>query len=360
MIFKNISFKNFRNLNDSIIEFYKDNNIFKGFNGQGKTNILEALYIISFGSSFRTKSLKNCIKEGFDSFTLKSLVEVNSITHKIECFFSSNKRIIKIDDRVIRDRKELIYTIPCIIFTHDDLDIVVGEMDLKRRYFDQSISLYDEVYFDDILNYKNILKKRNEALKLKDYNILDIYDLKLAKLGFQIMKKRETSINESNLILSDLYKKISLTDDNVYLKYSKSFKNCNSEEDIIDYLKSKRENDKENFTTTVGIHRDRIKIMVNNDRDINTYGSTGQLRLISLILKLSQLKYYKRKTTLSPILLLDDVLLELDYKKRETFISLIEESSQNFYTFLPVEQYMNENINVKIFNIKEGIISENS
>lgn len=355
MYFKSISFKNFRNIKDSILPCSENHNIFVGLNGQGKTNLLEAIYILSFGSSFRTKSLKDCITHGKDFFTLKALFfDKNNEKKIIECSYINKKRIIKINNKIIIDRKELFYNIPCIVFSHSDMFIVNGEMEEKRRYFNQSISLYDSLYFDDIRRYNRLLKQRNTLIKENNTDLLSIYNDKLSTLGLYIMEKRENSIKESNKILSLLYKKISNTDDEVFIEYKPSWK-TNKKEDIIKMLESKLDQDLILKTTTTGIHRDKFIIKA-NDKDFNSVASTGQLRLVSLILKLAQLHYYYKKTNLIPLLLIDDVLLELDHNKREAFLTSIDKINQVFYTFLPEEKYINiEKLDLtKVFNIKNG------
>ena len=357
MKFKSLSLFNFRNIKTNNIVFNSNDIIFKGINAQGKTNILEAIYAISFGSSFRTNNSKDMIKFNENGLHIVAKLIDEEDELKID-YYLKNKRQIFINDKTLADRKDLIYKFTSIIFSHEDINFVKGDPEDRRKFFNQTFSLLNVDYFDYLRDYKYILKQRNAALKEEMNYMLDLYDSKLAKYGLYIMNERKNRIEEFNKIFPLIYNKISLDNKQIYIKYKSSWSDFNSEEEIKEYLKNRQEKDIILKTTTSGVHRDQFIIMDENGPFINT-ASTGQLRLASLILRLAQSKYYFEKTQIKPILLIDDVLLELDSDKRKRFLSLLDNYSQAFYTFLPNEIYYSEGSkNYEIYDVKDGLIEK--
>ena len=170
MPFLSLSLYHFRNLQDDKIDLSSKEVYFVGENGQGKTNILEALYYSAYGSSFKTHIDGQIIKYGKKNFAVNSLYNnEKSNTQQIHIAFENNKKIIEKNGKRIRDRKDLINTIPCVLFSHDDMQFTTGAPEVRRFFLDQSLSMYDSLYIDDIRNYKKVLKTRNLILKNKDY-----------------------------------------------------------------------------------------------------------------------------------------------------------------------------------------------
>ena len=207
MIIKKLVLNNFRNIRDREIDTSAKQIILTGENGQGKTNLLEAIYILCYGNSFRTQNLKEAVSYGQDSFRLCSVFEDNQgLERKAEIIFEETGKKIRLDNKEIRDRKELIYCLPCIVFSHDDIEFVRGEPENRRRFFDQTMTMYDPVFFDDLRRYKLILKQRNAAIKDQRLSLLDIYDEKLASYGIQIMKARRSVCSSfSSLFVQHLH-----------------------------------------------------------------------------------------------------------------------------------------------------------
>lgn len=335
---------------------------FVGENGQGKSNLLESLYYVSYGSSFRTHLENQIIKEGQQNFSVGALYKnEEQSTQQIRIIFDKGKKIIEKNGKRIHDRKELINTIPCVLFCHSDMKFATGEPENRRFFLDQSLSMYDSMYIDDLRNYKKILKSRNLILKEKNYEMLDIYDKQLAQKGLEIQKKRKNTIWQFNEIFGKLYEQISGIS-GVSINYYPSWKEIKqevgikfpTEDDIIYYLKEKREQDKIMGTSLSGPHRDRILFVKDGQNFINT-ASTGQCRLISLLLRVAQAVYYTRITGKKPVLLMDDVMLELDPDKRQKLTSMLPEYEQLFCTFLPGEPYERyKQSTTKVLFIKNG------
>ena len=166
MPFLNISFYNFRNLQNEKIDLISKEVYFVGENGQGKSNILESLYYCAYGNSFRTHYDGEIVKHGQKDFSIKALYQDSHESIKtINVYYENNKKRIEKNGKTIYDRKDLINTMPCILFCHDDMDFVTGDPGRKRFFIDQSLSLYDILYIDVIRKYRQILKSRNLLLK---------------------------------------------------------------------------------------------------------------------------------------------------------------------------------------------------
>ena len=187
---------------------------------------------------------------------------------------------------------------PCILFCHDDMDFVTGDPGRKRFFIDQSLSLYDVLYIDVIRKYKQILKSRNMILKDQKYEMLDVYDMQLVQCGLEIQKKRKVAIFKFNEIFTKLYNDITGIE-NVRMVYEPSWKEIEdgvskripSENEVLQIVQSKRDIDKVMNTTMSGPHRDKIKF-VKDGRDFVPIASTGQRRLVALLLRVSQAVFF--------------------------------------------------------------------
>ena len=353
MPFLSLSLYNFRNLENKTIDLLSKEVYFVGENGQGKSNLLEALYISSYASSFRTKTESELIKNGETEYSIRGFFrEETEKTTSINVSCKNGKKRIEKNGKQIKDRKELINAIPCVLFCHDDLEFSVGEPERRRFFIDQCLSMYDVVYIDFVRKYKQILKNRNIILKDEKYDLLEMYDISLVKEGLEIQNRRKKAIFKFNTIFTSLYKEISGIE-GVKIAYEPSWKSEN-ESEILDYLLSKREADKVMGTTMTGPHRDKIYFIKDGKNFIST-ASTGQRRLISLILRIAQATYYTEITGKNPILLMDDVLLELDPNKRQSVTALLPKYDQLFCTFLPGEPYEKyKHSTTRIYKIENG------
>ncbi len=355
MRFTSIDINNFRNISSAVVDTDGRDVVLKGTNGQGKTNFLEAVYMLSYASSFRTAHLSEVLMHGKDYFYLSGRYEDDyGEKGEVVVSFKDGKRTINLDGNQIRDRKELIYRFPSIVFSHEDMTILKGEPSDRRRFFDQTISLYSPMFLDDLRMYRNILEKRNASIKSGSYELLDIYDEKLASLGFEIMNMRKKEIDDFNGYFPDLFSKVSGTDEKLEVVYSPSWKDVDSVDGIIEILSSTRERDVKMQTTTSGIHRDRFNVVGKNGL-FSQYASTGQIRLCSLLFRLSEVKAFSKASGRKPIVLVDDVLLELDDVKRGRFLSVLDDYSQAFYTFLPHEGYFSsEHAKPITYRVEDG------
>lgn len=356
MKFKKVSLSNFRNISSASLETDAEDIVLTGMNGQGKTNFLEAIYILCYGSSFRTSHLKQAVMHGEEGFTLSADFENEyGETERITTSFYEGKRKILLDGKEITDRKELIYRFPCIAFTHEDIDFIKGEPDTRRRFFDQMMSLHSPLFFDNSRSYRIMLMQRNAAIKTNP-SLIHLYDERLASIGLDIMAARAAAIYDFNKIFPELFRKISGTDMELEIKYQPSWSDMTEKYEIVSYLESTEERDLKMSCTTSGIHRDRFSVMYGGI-PFSSIGSTGQIRLCSLLFRISESIYFSRMTGRKPVILLDDVLLELDDRKRSLLLSELSGYSQAFYTFLPREKYFDEGKKADFFAVENGRFS---
>ena len=361
MRFKELKYYNFRNIDNSSINTDCRNVILEGINGQGKTNILESVYLLSYGSSFRTGNSKEIITFNKDRVHIVGIaVSDDGLERKVEYVNQGGKRRILLDGKEIRDRKELIYNFPSIVFSHDDINFVKGEPEYRRRFFDQTFSMYNPVYLDSLRRYKTILMQRNAAIKARQSSLLSLYDERLAKYGLEVSREREEGVRMFNEIFPSLYKEISQTEKELSIRYQPSWRDLKSEDEVVNYLESTRERDMNLLTTSSGIHRDRFTVYDENG-PFSQSGSTGQIRLASLLFRLAEARFFIKMTGKKPVLLIDDVLLELDNVKRGNFLSLLNDYSQAFFTFLPDEKYFSsEKDEMLEYTVREGRVEKKS
>lgn len=357
MPFLSVSFTNFRNIANDTIDLLSREVYFIGDNGQGKSNLLESIYMSSYGNSFRTRNDAEMVKNGEDAYSIRSIFrDQQQHINRVSIIYQDGKKRIEKNAKNVLDRKELVDTIPCVLFSHEDLDFATGSPERKRFFIDQSLSMYDSSYIDVFRNYKKILKTRNNIVKEKSISLMDVLDAQLADTGFDVMNRRKSTIREFNQVFAHLYEDVTGIDD-VHIDYSPSWKET-TPESILIYLAEKRKYDLDMGMTMSGPHRDRIRFIRKGESFVPT-ASTGQRRLLSLLLRTAQASFYTKMTGRLPVLLMDDVMLELDPDKRQRFTAILPEYDQLFCTFLPGEPYERyKRTTTKMYTIIGGSWSE--
>jgi DNA replication and repair protein RecF len=329
----------FRNLADGEINTTGKDIFLVGENGQGKTNFLEALYFCSYASSFRGVRDGELVRTG-EKDCSASVKLIDSLHEQVQVKFENSKKSIQIDGKRTEDRKDLLEVAPCIVFCHEDMEFVAGPPERRRWFFDQSQSLYDPLYLDDLRRYRRALKIRNAILKegrgTPDISLLDAVDPQIAMYGLKLMEKREEAARRFSLTFGPLYEAVSGIED-IAVRYAPSWKE-NTPEKIGIFLEERREADIAAGLSLSGPHRDRY-IFTRRAAEFSGKASTGQRRLLALLLRIAQARRFSETTGRNPVLLLDDVLLELDPEKRRKFLSIMPDYDQAFYTFLPEEPY---------------------
>ena len=325
MWINNIKLVNFRNYDNKIIKLYKNINVFFGENAQGKTNILESIFLCSIGKSFRTSKERELIK-----FNEKnSLVEINyqkkDREGKIKIELGEKKQIY-LNGIKLKKLSELLGNINMVIFTPEDINILKGAPQNRRKFLDVMISQLRPNYMHLLTLYLKTLEQRNNYLKQikfehKDPSLLDIWDEKLVEYGIKIYEYRKNYIEKLYEHVKKIHKEITNEKEKIEINY---FSDANTRQNFINELKSRRKLDIIKGYTTKGIHRDDFMIYING-KEIQIYGSQGQNRTAILSLKLAELNVISEEIGENPILLLDDFMSELDSKRRKNFLERIKD-----------------------------------
>jgi DNA replication and repair protein RecF len=341
MGFLSSAYRSFRNLKDAEVDLEAPEVFLFGDNGQGKTNFIESLYLLCFGSSFRTRKDALLIRNGEESAMVRGRLQSDlSPARRVAVSLARDgKKEIRSDARVIHDRSELIESAPCIVFSHQDLEFVSGPPEMGRRFFNQTQSLFDPLLIDLLRSYRKILRSRNVLLKEHNTELLKAFDRNLAETGHRIQSRREAIVEEFNRTFGPLYARVSGHSAATAISYRPSWKPGSDVAAILGQLARTLQRDRSFETTTTGPHRDRF-VVTQDGRQFAPLASTGQVRLASLVLRVAQANFVAGKTGRRPILLLDDVLLELDAGRRDRFLGALPAYDQAFFTFLPDEQFL--------------------
>lgn len=343
----------FRNLVDDEVRTDSGDIFLVGENGQGKTNFLEAVYFCSYASSFRSVRDSDLLRNGEKDCAVLANLSEGSYS-RVSARIEAGKKTISLDGKRIEDRKILLSTIAPIVFCHDDMDFVSGTHERRRWFFDQSLSIYDAEYIDELRKYRKIVKTRNSVLKDGKEGMLEFLDAQMAGAGIELMKKRKTAADFFSKAFLPLYETVSGIS-GVSVRYAASWKSEKAE-DVVALLDERRESELSFGTSLSGPHRDRYAF-VKDGADFASKASTGQRRLLALLLRATQALRYSHATGKKPILLLDDVLLELDPEKRKRFLSVLPEYDQAFFTFLPEEPYERYlKADTLVYKVEAGVV----
>ena len=359
MYIKEIELKNFRNYEDLTLQFDENVNFIIGNNAQGKTNLLEGIYLSSIGKSFRTSKDNDMISFDKDFFKVKVKGQRELFPVEIDITLKKDSgKFIKVDGVNINKTSELMEKIYIVIFSPEDLKIVKDEPEKRRKFIDKELSILKPAYYNNLSNYKKVLLQRNTYLK--EYNIehsiLDIWDMQLSRYGAAVIKIRENFIEKLCEISKKIHSEITQGKENLEIKYSPNIENEeNLEEKIYDILKNSRENDIRLRTTTKGPHRDDIEFYI-NDINVRNFGSQGQQRTAALSLKLAEIDLIKEETGENAILLLDDVMSELDSTRQEFLVKTLSDI-QMFITTTEINDNLKNAVKKgKIYKVEKGKI----
>ena len=353
MFIENLALNNYRNYDNADINFSDGINILYGDNAQGKTNILEAIYMTATTKSHRGSKDKEIIEFGKDESHIRTELKKNDIGHRIDIHLRKNKsKGIAIDMIPIKRSADLFGMINIILFSPEDLSIIKNGPSERRRFMDMELCQLNRVYYNNLSTYNKILNQRNNQLKEdmygKNQDILDVWDSQLIDYGLKIIKERNNFINE---ISEEIHGHLTNDKESLKLIYDKNV----SENNFSIELCEKRNVDIRMMNTSVGPHRDDIIFMI-NDIDVRKFGSQGQQRTVALSLKLAEIELVKRIINDNPILLLDDVMSELDTKRRDALLSSIS-SIQTIITCTGYDDFIKERLNIdKIYKIEQGKI----
>lgn len=356
----NLKLQNFRNYDTQELSFSM-NNIIYGKNGMGKTNLVEAIYVLALTKTFRSNNEKIVIKEDKDITKIGGTIEDN-IKNKYEVIINKTGKKVKIDNNTYKKISDYISNIKVILFNPNDLQIIKDSPSIRRKLLNVSISQYNNQYLKILSNYNKILKQRNAYLKTMYINAntskkyLDILTDKLIDLGLEIYEYRKNYIENINLKINDIYKKISNIE-GINIEYISNYKDLTKEK-LLKKYKDSLDKDMILGMTKLGIHHDDLLFKINNN-DLKEYGSEGQQKNAIISYKLSEIEVFKEKIKKVPILILDDLFSELDEEKINNILNLIGSDVQTFITTTEIDKVNKNTIKKsKIFHLTESGIKE--
>lgn len=355
MYIKSLELKNYRNYESLCINISPGTNILYGDNAQGKTNILEALYLAGTTKSHRGSKDREIIQFDREEAHIRMMVERNGSTHKIDMHLKKNKsKGIAIDGVPIRKASELFGIVNIVFFSPEDLNIIKDGPAERRRFMDMELSQLDKVYVFNLMQYNKVLMQRNKLLKdiafrPDSMDTLDVWDMQLVRYGEEVIKGRTEFVIKLNDIVSRIHSKLSGGREELKIEYLPS---ADSGE-LGSCTASSRDKDIRFGATAYGPHKDDIIFYINGN-DVRKYGSQGQQRTAALSLKLAEIELVRQTINDTPILLLDDVLSELD-ENRQNFLMESMGDIQTVVTCTGLEEFINNRINLdKVFKVVNG------
>ena len=353
MHIKKIYLKNFRNYKIQEINLSNDINVFFGQNAQGKTNIVEAIFLCAMGKSFRTNKEKELIN--FDeNNTLVEIEYQKKDREGIIKYYIDQKKEIFINGIKAKKMSEILGNLNIVLFSPEDINILKDGPAQRRKFINMLISQLRPKYVYNYNMYFNVLEQRNNYLKkiennVFDENLLDIYDEKLADYGLIINKYRSEFIIKIKEKINNIHKNITEEKEEIKIKY---ISDCENKEIFLKKLKDNRNKDIERGYTTCGIQRDDIYFFINGKK-VDIYGSQGQQRTTILSLKLCELEIIKDEIDEEPVLLLDDFMSELDEKRKNNFLN----NMKNMQIIITcTEKLSRENLKLNEFKVDDGKI----
>lgn len=359
MYIKDLALMNFRNYENARITFSDGINILYGDNAQGKTNILEAIYVAGTTKSHRGSKDREMIRFGQEESHIRTDIRKDGMNRRIDMHLKKNKtKGIAIDLVPIHRSSELLGTMNMVFFSPEDLTIIKNSPVERRNFMDMELCQLDKIYVSELTGYKKVLDQRNNLLRQISFDkskldMLSVWNDQLVKYGIEIIKKRNHFIDLLNEIIPDIHKNLTSGKEKLNLVYEKNVET----ESFLSMLDEKQESDIKNQTTQTGPHRDDIIFLV-NDMDVRRFGSQGQQRTVALSLKLAEIKLVKKIINDNPILLLDDVMSELDRSRQDALLDSIKEI-QTILTCTGYDDFIKERLKInKVYKVTAGTIEE--
>lgn len=361
MIIKALELNQFRNYEQLELSFDAGTNILYGDNAQGKTNILEAIYLSATTKSHKGSKDRDMIQFGKEEAHIRTILQKNGLEQRIDMHLrSSRTKGIAIDGSKIKKAAQLLGLLNVVFFSPEDLSIIKNGPAERRHFIDMELCQLDSFYLYNLNHYNKIVNQRNSLLKdlfmnpdLRD--TLSIWDSQLLSYGSKIIERRKLFIEQLNEIIFEIHKQLSGGREHIQIYYEPNV-------DAAEYekkMKSRQEVDIRLKQTTVGPHRDDFSFMADHV-DIRKFGSQGQQRTAALSLKLSEIELVKKITGDTPVLLLDDVLSELDSSRQNYLLNYIKDI-QTIITCTGLDEFVNNRFTInKVFQIVKGTVAESN
>lgn len=335
-------------------------NIIYGDNAQGKTNILESMYVCATSKSHRGSKDREIIRFDNDESHIKVNVKKNDMNYRIDMHLKKNKpKGIAVNGIPIKRAVELFGILNIVFFSPEDLNIIKNGPSERRRFIDMELSQLDKIYLDCLINYNKVVNQRNSLLKEYAFSgrediisSLDIWDMQLVKYGNDVIKSREKFVKEINDLVKSIHTKLSGDREQLEIIYEP----CVKEQDFESELVRVRDRDLKFKCTNIGPHKDDMCFLING-MDVRKYGSQGQQRTVALSLKLAEIELVKQIIHDTPVLFLDDVLSELDSRRQNFLLDSIG-NIQTMITCTGLDEFINNRFSInKIFKVVNGTVS---
>ena len=359
MYLKNISVFNYKNFSEASFEFVSKINCFVGKNGIGKTNVLDAIYHLSYGKSYFNPLAVQNIKHGEEFFVIDGAFEINERNEQIICSLKKgNKKILKRNGKVYDKFSEHVGFIPLVIISPADRDLIVEGSETRRKFMDSVISQLDSNYLKQLIQYQKVMSQRNALLKyfalnfVFDNDTLSIYNEQLNSFGNYIFEKRKQFIKDFIPIFNIHHKSITDSQEEVQIVYESHL----LEKDLLALLQENINKDKVLQYTSVGIHKDDLSFEIDN-YPIKKFGSQGQQKSFLIALKLAQFEFIKNQSGIKPILLFDDIFDKLDESRVAKIVEMVNSDTFGQLFISDTHPERTENIvksthqTYKIFNL---------
>ena len=366
MYIKSLKLDSYRNYKSCELEFSDGINILFGDNAQGKTNILEAIYLSATTKSHRGSKDKEIINFDSDESHIRSLWDKRGIEYRVDMHLRKMRsKGIALNGNALKKASQLIGICSVVFFSPEDLSIIKNGPSERRRFIDMELSQMDLSYLYNLNQYSKVVNQRNALLK--DYSlkmngfdrnemmdVLSVWNTQLIDYGKKIIKRRENFINDLNNIIYDIHSEISGNKEILKIIYDPDTKYEDFEYD----LEKSADRDLKYKSTNIGPHRDDIIFEVNGN-DVRKFGSQGQQRTVALSLKLSEIEMLKKMKDDDPVLLLDDVLSELDSNRQKFLLDKIG-NIQTIITCTGLDEFVNRRLKIdNVFNIENGTVKHN-
>ena len=358
MIIESIELKNYRNYKELHMEFNQGTNILYGDNAQGKTNILEAVYVCCTTKSHRGSKDRELIHFHEDESHIKLNIRKNDVPYRIDMHLKKNKaKGIAINGIPIRKASELFGIVNVVFFSPEDLNLIKNGPAERRRFIDLELCQLNKLYVHSLTSYNRVLMQRNRLLKELAFHpeyeeTLDVWDIQLVQYGKEVIRLREEFIDQLNDMICEIHRTLSGGKENLRIVYDPNA----SADQLEAELKKSRAQDRKQKTTLTGPHRDDIGFFL-DEIDIRRFGSQGQQRTAALSLKLAEIELVKKLVRDYPILLLDDVLSELDGHRQNQLLSAIHHI-QTMITCTGVEDFVSNRFRIdRLFQVVDGTVT---
>lgn len=359
MTIKSLELENFRNYGTLSMNFDSGTNILYGDNAQGKTNILEAVYLSAMTKSHKGSKDRELIHFDAEEAHIRTYVVKDGLEHRVDMHLrKSGSKGIAIDGHKIKRAAQLIGLLNVVFFSPEDLAIIKNGPAQRRRFVDMELCQLDGIYLQHLNNYNKVINNRNKLLKDLYYNpglrdTLFVWDSQLVSYGCKMIERRADFISQLNEMVCGIHARLSGGKEELKVVYEPDV----SSEDFEKKLEEAREKDIRLKQTSIGPHRDDFSFMV-GDADLRKYGSQGQQRTAALSLKLAEIELVRKVTGDTPLLLLDDVLSELDSSRQNYLLNNIG-ALQTIITCTGLEEFVNNRFEInRIFNVSNAVVTQ--